>query len=52
MFASGASQGVAYAGGATPIATVSPTAAADATVIDMSRENADNVTPFSGKTPY
>lgn len=52
MFASGASQGVADAGGATPIATMSPIAAANATVIDTSRENTDNVTPFSGKTPH
>jgi hypothetical protein len=35
-----------------PMATVSPITAADAAVIDTSRENTDNVTPFSGQTPH
>jgi hypothetical protein len=46
IFASGAEQGVALAGGARPIVTVSPTAAVDATNTDMIRGIADNVTPF------
>ncbi len=46
MFASGASQGVALAIGARPIAAVSPIAAVDATNTDMIRGIADNVTPF------
>jgi hypothetical protein len=41
MFASGASQGVALAGGAMPIATVSPAAAVDATTTDIIRGIAD-----------
>jgi hypothetical protein len=52
IFASGAVQGVALAGGARPIATVSPTAAVDATHTDMIRGIADNVTPFQSRTPY
>ena len=46
IFASAASQGVALAGGAKPIATVNPAAAVDATNTDMIRGIADNVTPF------
>ncbi|HTQ17096.1 hypothetical protein [Mycobacterium sp.] len=52
MFASGASHGVADAGGATTMPTTSPRAAADATEADTIRGNADNVTPFTGKTPH
>lgn len=52
MFASAASQGVADAGGAMPIPTISPIAAADATDPDTIRGNADNVTPFTDKTPH
>jgi hypothetical protein len=51
MFASGASQGVALAGGAMPIATVSPAAAVDATNTDIIRGIADNVTPFPDSKP-
>jgi hypothetical protein len=51
MFASGAEQGVALAGGARSIATVSPIAAVDATNADMIRGIADNVTPFQARTP-
>jgi hypothetical protein len=35
-----------------PIPTMSPIAAADATDTDAIRGNADNVTPFRGKTPH
>ena len=48
MFASGAEQGVAAAGGARPTATMSPKAVADAIDTDTIRRNADNVTPFQG----
>ena len=51
IFASGAEQGVALAGGARSIATVSPIAAVDATNADMIRGIADNVTPFQARTP-
>jgi hypothetical protein len=51
IFASGASHGVANAGGAAPIPTMSPMAIADAIDTDMSRGNADKVTPFEDKTP-
>jgi hypothetical protein len=49
MFASGAEQGVAVAGGARPTATMSPIAVADAIDTDTIRRNADNVTPFQGQ---
>ena len=52
IFASGAEQGVALAGGARSIATVSPIAAVDATHSDMNRGITDNVTPFQSKTPH
>ena len=48
MFASGAEQGVAVAGGARPTATMSPKAVADAIDTDTIRRDADNVTPFQG----
>ena len=51
IFASGAEQGVAAAGGARSIDTVSPMAVVDATTNDMTRGIADNVTPFQSRTP-
>jgi hypothetical protein len=48
MFASGAVQGRAVAGGARPTATMSPIAA-DTTDNDTIRRIADNVTPFQGQ---
>jgi hypothetical protein len=48
MFASGAEQGRAVAGGARPTATMSPIAA-DTADTDTIRRIADNVTPFQGQ---
>ncbi len=52
MFASGAEQGVAVAGGARPTATMSPIAVADAIDTDTIRGSADNVTPFQSRTSH
>jgi hypothetical protein len=49
MFASGAVQGVADAGGARPIGTMNPITDSDASDTDTLRWIADNVTPFPGQ---